>query len=1584
MAAAGQGGGSSGGSTRQIGGASMWGRDETSGRSDANVADMRFPSSVRHSDSQPTHTLETYYPKMLEKLENMQEKQRQSDEIREQLERDKRELQRQLSSQTKKLELMETALENEKESSRIHANILNERIDALKDQIRAHEELNERSAKGNQELEHKEKEIQLLNEAIEELEREKDHAVLEERKRCEAETEKVLNFLAKTLEELEMAKEKNKEVFSLKKEILELQTQLEELPYAQKICDIYAEFFNFVDNCACLNEAGSHKWKETDRNIRIHRRTRVERGDRSASPFSKATASPRLSENDPILASTKDKSMSIESKDSSSKEMTDTSKKHSDNDFHRNFQMLQKQNMKETKSRKALLLGKEREIANLRKRMASFEVRSDAPQTVSSKQSVDPADIQQDSAAPHHLTESGDNQSYKMDSNDFLQVAAELKHCQEKLVYWQNESKYLAEQVRLLQKQCQESSLRRNEALKQVQDLQIRLKEQEIMHTSKESAYTEASQKNLDSLESQLETAKSQCRIFSDELLDKTSEISNLKSLIQKYETDKFTIQRSFDQKLSKSNLQLSVCRDYTKELQDQIQKFSNEMRNVTIQISETFRGTSQKSSNPYMHESQDMLNTTSAISNIMNDMNYIQRNFDRLATDIQPFLNSHATNQNDLELHDPTFKQSDKRNTTSQCQYQAQMEIWKRAFNENANKLDFLLRMMLSQKLTGIQCQVCTEISDCWNALTELMDLPLRFACPGGHDVKLSSEVHGTINHIGNDMQDDVDLHVLPVHKLSDICDEHNYQDPSPPPSEDIRKVNIKLNFSELDELGSSHEGRERSGDYRQRPRLPKKSVESDCQPSDTSALVERLQHQNSALSHQLSLKSTEVEILYGELENIKSSLGNEEFSISDLHTELSIAAVKAEAQLQILQLEERVRELEDERDDREFTPRYREFEKKFEILETEESVISRAVSLGLVVDGKVFENVRESVKSLSNLIVEEVQSMNEILEWNLEELQVTIREREGHVIEDLESMRRKYEREIAEPLQTKLLEEQNTISQCRQRNAKQDLLIFFKDVQLEQFRSKYSKAVSIISESFSTMSELAGIYQDLFEACAIQSSLETAKRMVLSTPTNHDEENHMTGQKEREEDNPSVKNMIMEKKSPHSSEEHASPQTSSPKELKPLIEINDKPKSELTDMISLPCKIEVCIKTARISDKHDMEELGFPYLIVVLDHKNGRSARRKTLIGESKIHTDVKRSLARLAACPCLSRCCRRELVVIMEETFKFDVFKIDQKFAFTLFNGPGAHADKSSKIPKMIGCGNLPVARIMHQLESVDPTSISLSDGDETIGNLFVQFSFVSSLNMVDRAFSMAESEPGEVSHFDHLLSFPQEIAPVFDSLTAEQEDRRIFDYVRNREVGRNLERINEILDQATKERIESDVLLDKLYSTKLSAMQRLLTEQIERGFKKSLRYRKKGCGSPLELQTVSVHRQQQDIDFRVKIPPAVLSVYRMLQDEKDVCEGLQAECRERCLPLEHSDLNDIEHSVAQQVEDVAAAYLPMPDKEIHDLVSAITQEELKDTQVHDRIAEEKAQAARARALTDALSQGLKIVNASAPLP
>ena len=41
-----------------------------------------------------------------------------------------------------------------------------------------------------------------------------------------------------------------------------------------------------------------------------------------------------------------------------------------------------------------------------------------------------------------------------------------------------------------------------------------------------------------------------------------------------------------------------------------------------------------------------------------------------------------------------------------------------------------------------------------------------------------------------------------------------------------------------------------------------------------------------------------------------------------------------------------------------------------------------------------------------------------------------------------------------------------------------------------------------------------------------------------------------------------------------------------------------------------------------------------------------------------------------------------------------------------------------------------------------------------------------------------------------------------------------------------------------------------------------------------------------------------------------------VWRLLNDEKDVWEGQALENRERLLPLEHSDLNDIESSVAQK--------------------------------------------------------------------
>ncbi len=59
-----------------------------------------------------------------------------------------------------------------------------------------------------------------------------------------------------------------------------------------------------------------------------------------------------------------------------------------------------------------------------------------------------------------------------------------------------------------------------------------------------------------------------------------------------------------------------------------------------------------------------------------------------------------------------------------------------------------------------------------------------------------------------------------------------------------------------------------------------------------------------------------------------------------------------------------------------------------------------------------------------------------------------------------------------------------------------------------------------------------------------------------------------------------------------------------------------------------------------------------------------------------------------------------------------------------------------------------------------------------------------------------------------------------------------------------------------------------------------------------------------------------RLKEDLAARATIPAPVLEVWRLLADEKDVWEGLALENRERLLPLEHSDLNDIESSVAQK--------------------------------------------------------------------
>eukprot|EP00960_Hanusia_phi_P078300 768802-Hanusia_phi.AAC.14 len=111
------------------------------------------------------------------------------------------------------------------------------------------------------------------------------------------------------------------------------------------------------------------------------------------------------------------------------------------------------------------------------------------------------------------------------------------------------------------------------------------------------------------------------------------------------------------------------------------------------------------------------------------------------------------------------------------------------------------------------------------------------------------------------------------------------------------------------------------------------------------------------------------------------------------------------------------------------------------------------------------------------------------------------------------------------------------------------------------------------------------------------------------------------------------SIKNMITEKKSHADSEERSSSVPWSVVETKPVKELNDQPKAELgqvaTEIMAPPCKVEACIKTARISDKLDKDELGVPYLVIVLDHKSGRSARRKTVIGESRVQRDIKRSL-------------------------------------------------------------------------------------------------------------------------------------------------------------------------------------------------------------------------------------------------------------------------------------------------------------------------------------------------------------------
>ena len=263
------------------------------------------------------------------------------------------------------------------------------------------------------------------------------------------------------------------------------------------------------------------------------------------------------------------------------------------------------------------------------------------------------------------------------------------------------------------------------------------------------------------------------------------------------------------------------------------------------------------------------------------------------------------------------------------------------------------------------------------------------------------------------------------------------------------------------------------------------------------------------------------------------------------------------------------------------------------------------------------------------------------------------------------------------------------------------------------------------------------------------------------------------------------------------------------------------------------------------------------------------------------------------------------------------------------------------------------------------------------------------------------SDTQSEESLVHHFDHLLSFPEEMVPVYETLHDEQEERRLLDHVRNREATRYLERLNEELDVAQRERQESDILLDKINNTRLDALQKKLVRQINKGFeelhaqlddaKERMRVNTEKLhqlevDAEIERKKLMVHfheqmdsvtdmlealsklRVREDEAFRATIPQPILERWRELADETDIVMGQSRANAERLLPLEHPELNDIEQSVAQKTI----------RRDLGQLLADIQQE------VEDRINEEKAQAARARALTDALAKGLRIMNSSAILP
>eukprot|EP00960_Hanusia_phi_P041985 755248-Hanusia_phi.AAC.8 len=176
-----------------------------------------------------------------------------------------------------------------------------------------------------------------------------------------------------------------------------------------------------------------------------------------------------------------------------------------------------------------------------------------------------------------------------------------------------------------------------------------------------------------------------------------------------------------------------------------------------------------------------------------------------------------------------------------------------------------------------------------------------------------------------------------------------------------------------------------------------------------------------------------------------------------------------------------------------------------------------------------------------------------------------------------------------------------------------------------------------------------------------------------------------------------------------------------------------------------------------------------------------------------------------------------------------------------------------------------------------------------------------------------------QSSERDPFSHLLSFirfPEEYAPVLHELESVQDARRRLDQDR---IDKNivvLDKLNQDLLVDIKERIESDLLIDKLMSTRLDIAQRQLDELDEakerlriaseklfqaevdaeiqlKDLQNEINHECDRCQEALLL--ISEDRFKEDINFREQIPEQFLITWRILNDEKDAVQGIQEESR-----------------------------------------------------------------------------------------